>query len=266
METKNFYNNHIPHQLNYEEISILAFDKDNTITPANSNIEPKMAQTLSRLTKEKIIVILTARDMPTCEMQILANIPENQAKWNNLIFGCSNGSQIFCYDNNSQKYVKKSELEGKIDLMQKKEQIVTLANDFFMRNDMQIEQRSDTMGAICPSRNITTEERKIFDATGERRRKFIQILRSEKIFPEHYEIVAWGSTSIDVGIYDKYAGMQHLIQYFWYNPQRHGEIIFFGDGFPWNDEPIKNIPGIHVVSVENPQMTHELLKNFAKIS
>lgn len=143
----------------------------------------------------------------------------------------------------------------------KKDRLLEMANDFFGRNDMQMEQRSPTMAAICPPRTLTNEERKSFDPTGEKRKNFITKIREEQIFPENYEIIPGGSTSIDIGLYDKESGMRHLIRHFGYSQENHGQILFFGDGFPGNDSPVLKIPGINIVRVDNEKITEKILGN-----
>lgn len=88
------------------------------------------------------------------------------------------------------------------------------------------------MGAFFPPRDISDEERKNFDPTGERRRQAISEIISANIFDKNCEIIPGGSTSIDIGLYDKESGMRHLINFFKYSPEKYGQIAFFGDGFP----------------------------------
>ena len=124
--------------------------------------------------------------------------------------------------------------------------------------DLYFEQRSETMGTfVCISRASSDEERKNFDPNGDRRRAAIQKFRH--FFPNKYEVIPGGKTSIDVSLYNKEAGMRHLLEYFQYLPC--GDVVFFGDGFDGgNDTPIENIPNVLSVKVENYQQTQDLLK------
>lgn len=262
MNTQKPFHNHIPQDLYFENVAVIACDKDNTITPANKPMDPGMAKVLSDITRQKIVVILTARDFATCQKQILEHIAEHNPNFSRLIFGCSNGSQIFRFNPRKGEFVKKSELQWDIEIDSKKEQLFQMANEFFGRDDMQIEQRSSTMAAICPPRTLTDQERKNFDPTGEKRKNFIAKIREAKIFPENYEIIVGGSTSIDIGLYDKESGMRHLIKYFGYSIENHGQILFFGDGFPGNDSPVLRIPGINIVKVDNEKVTEKILGDF----
>lgn len=74
---------------------------------------------------------------------------------------------------------------------------------------------------------MSDEERKNFDPGAIKRNNAIKKIREAKIFPEKYEIIAGGSTSIDVGIHNKESGMRNMLSYFQYNAERCGEIIFF---------------------------------------
>lgn len=111
MNTQKPFHNRIPEDLHFENVAIIACDKDNTITPANSIIEPEMAKILSELTREKIVVILTARDFATCQKQILEKIMEYTPDLTRLIFACSNGSQIYRFYTRKGEYMKRSELQ-----------------------------------------------------------------------------------------------------------------------------------------------------------
>lgn len=107
---KNNHNNDFSKHFHWENINILAFDKDNTITPANKPILPEMADLLAKLTHYKNVVILTARDFEICQKHILEIIKNHNVNFQNLIFGCSNGSQIFRYNRKKQEYIRASEL------------------------------------------------------------------------------------------------------------------------------------------------------------
>lgn len=58
-------------------------------------------------------------------------------------------------------------------------------------------------------RDASCEDRKSFDPDKTKRQRCIEAIRP--LFPQEYEIVAGGSTSIDISLYDKAAGMQHLL-------------------------------------------------------
>lgn len=83
---KNFSINRLPQSARWDTIRILAFDKDETITPANKPIQPEMAAKLACLTRDKVVVILTARDIETCQKQILDEIKQHNPNLENLIF------------------------------------------------------------------------------------------------------------------------------------------------------------------------------------
>ncbi len=244
------------------DVDIFAFDKDNTITPANKEINSEMAEVIARLTHDKVVVILTARDFGICQKHILEVIKQYNINFKNLIFGCSNGSQIYRFHKNKQEYIRASELKGELDVSRVDEALAILREN--LHPDIQFERRSNTMGAFFPPRTLSDEERKNFDPTGEKRKKAIDLLMEAKIFPENCEIITAGSTSIDIGLYNKESGMRHLINHFQYTPDKYGKIAFFGDGFPGNDAPVGNIDGINIFPVKNPHETLAILQDFSQ--
>lgn len=243
--------------IDFSEVRVLAFDKDQTITPPNKPLENPMAEEIKRLIKNRYIVILTARDLEICKKHIIETMDIVKARKDRLILGCCNGSQIYEYDTKKGDYVLKSELEGQIEDASFFENIVETIKKEFDLPEMTFERRSDTMGTfVCISRDSDTEKRKNFDPNGEFRKKIISRLRD--FLPEKYEIISGGSTSIDVGIYDKEAGMRHLMEYFEYPVC--GNIVFFGDNFNGgNDTPVEKISDIYSVKVKNPDDTKRLL-------
>ena len=72
--------------VNFENIRILAFDKDDTITPPNKPMELSMAEEIKRLTLNRYILILTARDIGTCREQILETMEQVCERKDRIIF------------------------------------------------------------------------------------------------------------------------------------------------------------------------------------
>ena len=244
--------------VNLENIRILAFDKDDTITPPNEPMERSRAEEIKRLTINRYILILTARDIDTCREQILEPMEQVCERKDRVIFACCNGSQIYKFDNQQQEYLLKSSLKWQLKPKEFFDEIGKKLAQELNAPDLYFEQRSETMGTfVCISRQSSDEERKNFDPNGDRRRAAIQKFRN--LFPNEYEVIPGGKTSIDVSLYNKEAGMRHLLEYFQYPPC--GDVLFFGDGFDGgNDTPVENIPNVLSVKVENYQQTQELLK------
>ena len=245
-------------EVDFNNIRILAFDKDDTITPPNKPMELSMAEELKRLTYNRYILILTARDIHTCREQILNAMEQVNERKNRLILACCNGSQIYAFDNKKQEYLLKSSLEGELESPEFFDEIGKKLAEELGAPDLYFERRSDTMGTfVCISRDSTDEQRKNFDPDGERRSAAIKKFRH--LFPNEYEVIPGGKTSIDVSLYNKEAGMRHLLEYFQY--PLYGDVVFFGDGFDGgNDTPVENIPSVLSVKVENYQQTLDLLK------
>lgn len=267
-----FFKNWLPERkIDINSIKIVAFDKDNTITPANCEIEDNMAKKIISLIKNRYVVILTARDINVCKNHIISwiqkNFGENQKQHlDRIILGCSNGSQIYTFNKNTWDYELVSQLEWKlVDEKNFKKAVSIVANELNLDEEkMYFEIRSETMAVIaCIPREAPKEERKNFDPTMEKRKLAIEKIRH--LFPEGYELIAGGSTSIDIGLYDKKSGMEHLIKYFFkkFN-HTNKEVVFFGDNFDGgNDAPVENVKDIYIVKVKNPDETEEILtKNF----
>lgn len=244
--------------VNLENIQILAFDKDDTITPPNKPMESSMAKEIKRLTINRYILILTARDIDTCREQILEPMEQVCERKDRVIFACCNGSQIYDFDNEKKDYLLKSALTGQLESQEFFDEIGKKLAEELDAPDLYFERRSDTMGAfVCISRDSTDEQRRKFDPDGGRRRAAIEKFRH--LFLAEYEVIPGGKTSIDVSLYNKEAGMRHFLEYFQY--QLCGDVVFFGDGFDGgNDTPVENIQSVLSVKVENYQQTLDLLK------
>lgn len=125
------------------------------------------------------------------------------------------------------------------------------------------------MGAFsCIPRNSNDKERKNFDPDKSKRKKAAAYI-SEKISPiaSNIEVLAAGSTSIDISLHDKGSGMRHIMEYLKNSEENLGEfhpqkLVFFGDGFDGgNDTPIASIEEITVVQVKNKENTREILES-----
>lgn len=104
------YESQLP-PLDFSRVRVLAFDKDETITPANKLLETPMAKEIQRVTKNRYIVILTARDINVCKKHIIETMNAVQARKNRIVLACCNGSQIYEYNVQNKDYMLKSELK-----------------------------------------------------------------------------------------------------------------------------------------------------------
>lgn len=115
------------------------------------------------------------------------------------------------------------------------------------------------------------KKEKILTQIKKNEKKAVQFLEKNlKKFGADFEIIPAGSTSIDIAIYDKKAGMNHIIDYFYkkqdtekpmrFNPKN---VIFFGDGFDgWNDTSVEGVEHITLVCVKNEHNTQEILSKY----
>lgn len=184
------------------------------------------------------------------------------------MFGCSNGTEIYSYSSEHKDYIRSSIL-AKLEAENQKEkeewykEAVKIVSEILGRDDVNYEVRSETMGVIvCLPRDASEEERKAFDPDKKKRRKCISAIKH--LFPENYDIVAGGSTSIDIGTFNKRAGMMHLRQN---QDWEHGEdktILYFGDNFfeHGNDASVAGLQGVTCVAVTCAEDTLRLLQNF----
>lgn len=101
---------------------------------------------------------------------------------------------------------------------------------------------------VCIPRTASRSEREGYDPDKQKRVQIGEILKP--YFP-YGEIISGGSTSIDLSLADKYAGLHHLYETLDFSSH---DAIFFGDNFGphGNDAPILRDP-IVCVDVENPQ-------------
>lgn len=273
-----FYAKEIPKEVDINSFSVYAFDKDNTITPANEAIGDTLLDELIAIMRRKYVVILTARNMQTCEEHIVTPLRNHiQSRIfdviaQNLVFGCSNGSEIYTYSPGTKEFTRvvNGTLPGSLANKKEFEKLIPEMATILgvPASGMSFEQRSPTMWAfVCIPRNASNEERKEFDPTRNKRQSAIDSIYA-KLPPleswKNYEILPAGSTSIDIALHDKKAWMENLIRLLGYEPKQN-EVIFFGDWFDWgNDTPVQWIETITVVHVENPENTQEILKNFKK--
>lgn len=169
-----------------------------------------MAELLKSVAEEVSVCILTARDPKVCERDIIDPLRAVDAPIDQYILGCSNGSEIYQYHVPSQEYQCVSRLTGMLCSDRVFQEVVAQIRAILQSNDVYYEPRSATLGTIvCMRRDASCEDRKSFDPDKTKRQRCIEAIRP--LFPQEYEIVAGGATSIDISLYDKAAGMQHLL-------------------------------------------------------
>ncbi len=244
---------------------LFAFDKDGTITPPNSPLSKESAYFLANFLEQHNISILTARDIKTCQEHIIDPLIQENPSMDltKITLACSNGSEIFAFQKNEYKKVSTDTyalwLKGGdwFDLKQTCNQALRITKTIFPQATIEI--RWDFFIAIpCILRSASVQERNSLDPNAEKRQQIITQLK--EIFPDFFEILPGGKTTIDIALINKEYGMRHLMKYFKItNPN---EIHYFGDSFDGgNDEPVKNIEGIHIHEVKNLDETFEILKN-----
>lgn len=235
------------HDTSLTQRNIFLFDKDGTLTSPNESIDDEWSFFLSELLQKKKCILLTARDIKTLSEQIISKLSED-TPFKNLIFWCSNGSEIYEWYS-WREYTKVSSLPGNIEKflpdIQKWVDQINQEN----RLHITIEPRSATMIAlVCIPRDSSKEERENFDPDKKKRNAYGHTLRG---FFSSWEIIPGGSTTIDVSLCTKYDGLMHLYRYyhFWST-----DAIYFWDNF-WeygNDTPILRDP-IPSVNIKNPE-------------
>ncbi len=240
------------------------FDKDGTITPPNKAIEKKHIPVFASFIEKHKTTLLTARDLQTCLEHIVYPLTEFSSDINlqNLSFACSNGAQIYVFKNNTYKKMStdsnalgnRDKIETDLDSTYK--EALRITREVFP--EASIEIRWDFFAALpCIPRNSSTQKRNSLDPNATKRREITLSLK--KIFPDFFEILPGGKTSIDIAVINKEYGMRHIIGYF--QVQNPSDVHYFWDSFEGgNDEPVKNIQGIHIHEVGNPDDTFWYLK------
>ena len=250
----------LPPHIDPKQVDVLVFDKDNTLTPPNKPLENAMASRIAQLSHSYTIVLLTARDIEVCKKHILEPLDDYDYHPDNLVFGCCNGAEIFVWDRERQDYVQKHVLPWILD-PKRFDEATNRMNALLGRSDVYYEPRGSTMLAfVCIPRASPEEERRVFDPDKKKRIACINAVRD--IFSDSYEMVPGGSTSIDVALYNKADGMEHLRDILSWKDE--AMIVFFGDNF-WeygNDAPIAELDWVISVSVANPTETLIHLESF----
>ncbi len=244
---------------------LFAFDKDGTITPPNSPLSKESAYFFVNFLKQHNVSILTARDIKTCQEHIIDPIIQENPSMDltKITLACSNGSEIFAFQKNEYKKVStdvnalRLKDGSRFNIKKSCDKALEITKKIFPRATIEI--RWDFFIAIpCIPRDVSTDERNLLDPDAIKRWKIITQLKA--IFPDFFEILPGGKTTIDIALINKEYGMRHVMEYF--NIKNPDQIHYFGDSFNGgNDEPVKNIKGIHIHEVKSPDETFEILKN-----
>lgn len=235
-----------------DDFEYIIFDKDGTLTPHNRPIEDKYKAQFSQYIQANRVIILTARDFDACKSHLLDPIGDTAHK---LILACSNGSEIFVFEDDNWKMVSK--IEGTLSWQQNAiNECINIMDHTFGLQQVTFEYRSDAMGAFALiPRDSTQSDRSKLDPNKILRKKIINTIRP--LFPDEYEIIAAGQTSIDVSLVNKKVGMEHILQYCNITPNM---AVYFGDSFDGgNDKPTLDIADLTTVAVKNAQHTFDII-------
>lgn len=241
-----------------QAFSVFIFDKDGTITPPNEPMTEDFSKVFQEFLRNHHSIILTARDFSACEVQILSMIGTGDLL-KNCTLACSNGTEIYESVWEQWTWKKTSILPGNIRESDPAiKRALTILREFFERPDIVFEYRSDGMGTfVCIPRSSSSETRKNFDPDKTKRLQAIEKIKN--LFPDSYEIIPGGQTSIDLSLMNKKHGLEHIIHHF---SLQKTDIVYFGDSFEnGNDTPILDLQDITTVAVEDEKTTLRILKN-----
>ncbi|PIO07555.1 hypothetical protein COU59_03300 [Candidatus Pacearchaeota archaeon CG10_big_fil_rev_8_21_14_0_10_34_12] len=235
----------------------LVFDVDNTITESCKEISDEMAKTLEKL--EQGIVFISGTNITELKRMISSKL-----KRKHHLLGNTGTHYVIKKENLENEIInnklskdEKKEIIQALKKLKEKYKLLPLTTE----ND-QIQDRGSQITFSILGRNAPSEKKYIYDTSKDKRKKFVEYLKT--ILKDSYEMTIGGTTSIDItrkGI-DKGESLLNFIKI---NNTKKENTTFFGDQLEegGNDYPVKKL-GIKCIEVKNPEDTIQILKKFIK--
>lgn len=256
---------------------VFVFDIDGTLTEPNQDILREHANILSKLSHEKKIIILTARDFQTVESHILRYLPK-ETNWGNWLIAGANGGQ-------TAKYSGAGFCEYESIYEMPRDFRAKICSDFEMIKHSwaipqlhawaNIEDRISNLTIVVVPRfctdistweqsKISREERAAADPDKIIRSEIIRLLQAQNNeVAREYEWMISGATSIDIKSIGALKG--HNLEKILTLAQYQGKkVVFFGDEITlWGDESIPRVlPDVMSVEVWLFHQTYSFLTPF----
>jgi len=239
---------------------LIAFDLDDTLSPAKSPADKEMIDLISKLLKKYIIAIITWSKIETIYMQIISQFKDDSLFKNLYIFPTI-WTRMYFYEDKQWKLkykedLTKKELDYVKDILQNA--IIKLKLKPKKIRWEIIEDRGSQITYSALWQNAPLEEKMKFDKDKSIRLKIVEYIKDDL---KDFSIWIWWTTSIDITKkwMDKSFWMKRMLKELNLSKK---DILFIWDAlFPWwNDYPIKKF-WIYTKQVNNPEDTKILIKN-----
>ncbi|MEK7610047.1 MAG: HAD-IIB family hydrolase [Patescibacteria group bacterium] len=241
---------------------LIIFDKDGTLTPSKSPIDPEMTELLLKLLERKKVAIISGSGFPLFENQILKVLPSDTKNLSSLLILPVSGTRLYTWRGSwAEQYSEHLSPKEKEKIMASINSSLRQANyesPQKIYGDM-IEDRGSQITFSAFGQNAPLELKTGWDPNREKRAKIVSFLQPK--IPE-FDIHIGGTTSIDItkkGVNKGY-GIRKLEEYL---KMPLDDMIFVGDAlFPGgNDYPAK-ATGVDCIQVSGPEETKKLIASW----
>ena len=241
---------------------LIIFDKDGTLTPSKSPIDPRMAQLLIKLLERKKVAIISGSWFPLFQTQILSALPNDTPNLGNLYILPVSGTRLY-----SWKGAWNEQYAEHLSLLEREKIIASLNSSLRQAGydkteksyGQQIEDRGSQITYSALGQNAPLDLKTAWDPSRAKREKIISFLQPKIT---EFDVRIGGMTSIDItkkGVNKGY-GIRKLEEFL---KMPLDEMIFVGDALfhGGNDYPAK-ATGIDCVQVSGPEETKKLIESW----
>lgn len=247
---------------------IITFDLDGTLAESKRPITKEMADLIEKLTKEKIVVVISGGTIKQFNTQFLPAFNKQDLASpyiKNLILLPTSGSQRYEYDQERSEW-KLTDIEMFPEEIKEKarkilEKIIDEGEYGIPKNPIgdYIEDRITQLSISALGQEAPIEQKKLWDPDQKKRQKIKLVL--DKELPET-SIIIGGTTTIDIlpKGFDKAKGLKRLLQKL---GMTIDDMIFIGDAiFPGGNDYSAYEAGIESIKVSGPTETKEIIKKW----
>ena len=238
---------------------IVAFDLDDTLTPAKLPADVEMIDLLWKLLEKTNVAIITWGKFETINMQIISHF-KNDNLLKNLYILPTIWTKMYTYESWTWDLKYKDDLsEDEVkhikNVLEKAIRDLNLIPGKVWGEIVENRWSQITYSALWQKAPL--EEKKKYDKDRKKRMKIIDYIKDEL---KDFSIWIWWTTSIDITKkwMDKSYWIEKLLTYLNFNKK---DILFVWDALFewWNDYPVKKL-WIETIQVSSPQDTKILFK------
>ncbi len=238
---------------------IIAFDLDDTLSPAKSPADKEMIDLLSKLLQKYKVAIITWGKFETINMQIMSHF-EDHDLFDNLYIFPTIWTRMYAYKNKAWDIIYKQDLS-----LEQVGYIKEVLEDAILELKLKpkniwwemIENRGSQVTYSALWQQAPLEAKQNYDKDKKIRAKIVEYIKDDL---KDFSIWIWGTTSIDITKkwMDKSFWMQKMMKEFGFEKK---DILFIWDAtFSWwNDYPVKKM-WINTKQVSSPEDTKILIK------